>query len=324
MQQMPYDPTREQDRDGNAVLAIVLHEVNEPVSYIDATMQQVAAFPSAAHQSFHFAIDANGIHAYMPVSMAALAIAYTDTMTPWSIALANPGIDADLYTVNIAVSIGTLTPMPDPCTPGCGRTYSPALQHNLQVLLNDLATELNLDITATDVVWKHGMELCDLDTDPLILPLPVVTPGQEDWFCDTLAKMPTGDAEAPVLVGTDCKAYPMPTPLCDTLAALPAGTSESPLLVGTDCATYTAEQIVTAGGGGGSVGSGIVYIGQINNEGSPIDGSIITTMYTSIAGQAPVFGSFATYVDGTAGNARLALFIGNNQWRVWIYDGTVV
>lgn len=207
MQQMIYDPTRAQDRDGNSVLAIVLHEVNEPMSYIDAVAQQTASFPTAAHQSFHFSVDAASVHAYMPTSMAARAISDTDTMAPWSIALANPGIDADLYTVNIAVNIGTAAPMPDPCTPDCGRTYPLTLQRNLQVLLNNLATELELDITATDVVWKHGVELCDLDTDLLILPLLVATPDREDWLCDRLAEMPAGDSEAPMLVGSDCATY---------------------------------------------------------------------------------------------------------------------
>ena len=207
MQQMLYNPTRAQDRDGNSVLAIVLHEVNEPMSYIDAVTQQNASFPTAAHQSFHFSVDAANVHAYMPASMAALAIADTDTMAPWSIALANHGIDADLYTVNIAVSIGTAAPVSDPCTPGCGRTFPHALQHNLQVLLNNLATELELDIKAADVVWKHGAELCDLDIAPLLLPLPVVTPTGEDYLCDQLAALPTGNNPAPLLVGADCALY---------------------------------------------------------------------------------------------------------------------
>ncbi len=207
MQIMPYDPSRKQSRGQHSPIAIVLHEVNEPMTSIDAMMQQPISFATNAHRSFHYAVDGSSIHAYVPLDEAVHAIADTDTMTPWPIALANPGVDVDLYTINIAVSIGTLAPMPDPCTPNCGRNYSVTLQHNIQVLLNKIASIRDINITAANVVWKHGTELCDLDIAPLLLPLPTVTPGNEDWLCDRLNNMPPGDSNAPQLIGSDCATY---------------------------------------------------------------------------------------------------------------------
>ena len=242
MQQMPFDPSRAQSRATHVPVAILLHEVNEPLAYIDAAVQQQTTFPSAAHQSFHYAVNADGVHAYVPMFQAAHAVANTDTLAPWPVALARPGVDADLYTVNIAVSIGTLAIMPNPCTPDCGRAYSVTLQRNLQVLLNNIAAELGLDLTADGVVWKHGLELCDLDLAPLLLAVPTQAPAQEDFLCDRLEQMPEGESEAPVLVGRDCKAYTaqqvVVAGLCDRLAALPLGESETPMLVGSDCALY--------------------------------------------------------------------------------------
>ncbi len=242
MQIMPYDPSRKQSRGQHSPVAIVLHEVNEPMTSIDAMMQQPISFATSAHRSFHYAVDGSSIHAYVPLDEAVHAIADTDTMTPWPIALANPGVDVDLYTINIAVSIGTLAPMPDPCTPNCGRNYSVTFQRNIQVLLNEIASIRDIDITAANVVWKHGTELCDLDIAPLLLPIEEIDPGQSDWLCDRLADLPVGQSDPTAVVGTDCVAY---TPaqvveagLCEVLEALEAGESEAPMLVGSDCGLY--------------------------------------------------------------------------------------
>ncbi|MBK8676983.1 MAG: N-acetylmuramoyl-L-alanine amidase [Cellvibrionales bacterium] len=162
MQQMIYDPTREQTRGINLVQGIVLHEVNEGAAMLDGRMQTPLAFADIAHQAYHFSVDANGIRAYVPITDATFAIGNVDTMSPWTVAAANPGIDPDKYTVNVAVLIGTAS-LPSPCLPGCGREYPPTLLTNLQELLAYIAEEAGLDLETPNIVWKHGTELCDLD-----------------------------------------------------------------------------------------------------------------------------------------------------------------
>jgi hypothetical protein len=162
-------------------------------------------------------------------------------MSPWTVAAANPGIDPDKYTVNVAVLIGTAS-LPSPCLPGCGREYPPTLLTNLQELLAYIAEEAGLDLETPNIVWKHGTELCDLDLEPLLLPIEEPDPGQSDWLCDRLADLPVGQSDPTAVVGTDCVAY---TPaqvvdagLCEVLEALEAGESEAPMLVGSDCGLY--------------------------------------------------------------------------------------
>jgi len=173
-------------------------------------MQTALTHVGLAHQSYHYAVDASAIRAYVPITDAVYAIADTDTMSPWTIAAANPGIEPDLYTVNIAVLIGA-APMSNPCVPGCERTYPAQLLQNLQRLLAMIGIAAEIDITDTEVVWRHGTELCDLDVEPLLEPIEPLDPGQEDWLCDRLAALPIGDSETPMLVGSDCALYPYPT-----------------------------------------------------------------------------------------------------------------
>ena len=246
----PYHLTREQLRGINLIQGIVLHEVNEGAAFLDGRMQTPLPFTDIAHQSYHYAVDANAIRAYVPIAKATFAIGDLDTMSPWTVALANPGIDPDLYTVNVAVLIGTAN-LPNPCLPGCGREYPPTLLTNLQDLLAYIAEEAGLDLETPNIVWKHGTELCDLDLEPLLLPIEEPDPGQSDWLCDRLADLPVGQSDPAAVVGTDCVAY---TPaqvveagLCEVLEALDAGVGVPTALVGADCETYTPAQVVTVG-----------------------------------------------------------------------------
>ncbi|MCG3146094.1 MAG: hypothetical protein HONDAALG_03947 [Gammaproteobacteria bacterium] len=206
----PFHATRAHSRGVNTVQAIILHEINESAGQVDGRMQTALTHVGLAHQSYHYAVDASAIRAYVPITDAVYAIADTDTMSPWTIAAANPGIEPDLYTVNIAVLIGA-APMSNPCVPGCERTYPAQLLQNLQRLLSMIGIAASIDITDTEVVWRHGTELCDLDVEPLLEPIDPFDPGQEDWLCDRLAALPLGESETPMLVGSDCALYPYPT-----------------------------------------------------------------------------------------------------------------
>ena len=206
----PFHATRAHSRGINTVQAIILHEINESAGQVDGRMQTALTHVGLAHQSYHYAVDASAIRAYVPITDAVYAIADTDTMSPWTIAAANPGVEPDLYTVNIAVLIGA-APMSNPCVPGCERTYPAQLLQNLQRLLSMIGIAASIDITDTEVVWRHGTELCDLDVEPLLEPIDPFDPGQEDWLCDRLAALPLGESETPMLVGSDCALYPYPT-----------------------------------------------------------------------------------------------------------------
>ena len=203
----PFHATRAHSRGVNTVQGIVLHEINESAGQVDGRMQTALTHVGLAHQSYHYAVDASAIRAYVPITDAVYAIADTDTMLPWTIAAANPGIEPDLYTVNVAVLIGA-APMSNPCVPGCERTYPAQLLQNLQRLLSMIGIAASIDITDTEIVWRHGTELCDLDVEPLLEPIDPFDPGQEDWLCDRLAALPLGESETPMLVGSDCALYP--------------------------------------------------------------------------------------------------------------------
>ena len=210
IQTKPFHATRAHSRGVNTVQGIVLHEINESAGQVDGRMQTALTHVGLAHQSYHYAVDASAIRAYVPITDAVYAIADTDTMLPWTIAAANPGIEPDLYTVNVAVLIGA-APMSNPCVPGCERTYPAQLLQNLQRLLSMIGIAASIDITDTEIVWRHGTELCDLDVEPLLEPIDPFDPGQEDWLCDRLAALPLGESETPMLVGSDCALYPYPT-----------------------------------------------------------------------------------------------------------------
>lgn len=78
----PYHVTREQLRGINLIQGIVLHEVNEGAAFLDGRMQTPLPFTDIAHQSYHYAVDANAIRAYVPITDATFAIGNLDTMSP--------------------------------------------------------------------------------------------------------------------------------------------------------------------------------------------------------------------------------------------------
>lgn len=239
IQQIFAHVSRYKNRGEYVPVAIVLHEINEPLAAIDVRSgtNLINALKPTAHQSYHYVLDGAVVHSYVDPDNAARALGDTETLIGWDVQTAFPSLDPDLYTINIGVVIGGSNLGDNQCIPCCGRAYTPAMMDALQRLIHSLSTLYSIDVSGENL-WLHNDELCDLCIDDLRLPPVDPGVGQEDWLCDRLAEMPEGDAENPMLVGTDCRAYPMPSPLCNQLSALPAGTSETPLLVGADCATY--------------------------------------------------------------------------------------
>lgn len=258
----PYHPTRAKSRGTETAESIILHEINAAAAYIDSMMQGelVAQQAALGHQSFHFVVDETAIRSYMATTEAAFAIPDGDTMTGWSIAAGHPGIDPDLYTINIAVAIGQAPYHADPCQPGCGRTYPPQLLINLQALLNYIGEEEGIDITDTDVVWRHGSELCDLNLAPLLDPVEPPTPGWSDWFCDKARALQPGDNPMIArIVGNDCATYDPPWVVNanDTGRQVPGNlASGANALAGGGHSNTASGDHATVGGGLGNTASG--------------------------------------------------------------------
>lgn len=80
-----------------------------------------------------------------------------------------PGLDPDLYTVNIGVVIGGSNLGDNQCIPCCGRAYAPAMMDALQRLIHALVTLYSIDVSSSRL-WLHNDELCDLCIDDLRLP----------------------------------------------------------------------------------------------------------------------------------------------------------
>ena len=241
-------PSRYKPRGTQPPVAIILHEVNEPLGALGARIgtNLINALKPTAHQSYHYALDGAAVHAFVDPAQAARALDDTEVLTGWTPQAGFPGLDPDLYTLNIAVIVGSAPIGDNLCIPCCGREYSQVMMWNLRRLLHQLATEYEIDVSG-DLLWLHGDELCDICLDDLRIPPEVVTPGEEDWLCDRLAEMPVGDADAPMLVGNDCHVYPYPQSLCDALSDLPLVINPDPVLVGTDCKAHPAYTVVKAG-----------------------------------------------------------------------------
>ncbi|MBK8676984.1 MAG: hypothetical protein IPN27_11635 [Cellvibrionales bacterium] len=248
IQQIFTHASRYKSRGEYVPVAIVLHEINEPLAAVDARAgtNLINALKPTAHQSYHYVLDGAVVHSYVDPDNAARALGDTETLTGWDVQTAFPGLDPDLYTVNIGVVIGGSNLGDNQCIPCCGRAYAPAMMDALQRLIHALVTLYSIDVSSSRL-WLHNDELCDLCIDDLRLPPVDPGVGQEDWLCDRLAEMPEGDAENPMLVGTDCHAYPMPASLCDTLAALPPAIGTDIMLVGTDCNAYPSYIVVKDG-----------------------------------------------------------------------------
>jgi hypothetical protein len=325
----PFHATRAHSRGVNTVQAIILHEINESAGQVDGRMQTALTHVGLAHQSYHYAVDASAIRAYVPITDAVYAIADTDTMSPWTIAAANPGVEPDLYTVNVAVLIGA-APMSNPCVPGCERTYPAQLLQNLQRLLAMIGIAAEIDITDTEVVWRHGTELCDLDVEPLLEPIEPLDPGQEDWLCDRLAALPLGESETPMLVGSDCALYPYPTDhpwqinanetgrqtqfgIASGLNSLASGGAD-----GGDSNTASGDNSAAIGGGGNvTSGQASAAIGGYSN--------VATHIRAVIAGGQ----NMASVADDTLHCAKLAILsiptsaAGLPSGMIWSDGGTL-
>ncbi len=232
-------PSRYTSRGSYTPVAIVLHEINEPISAVDsrAGSNLINALKPTAHQSYHYVLDGAAFYSYVDVDFASRSIANTETLTGWDVQTAYPGVDPDLYTINIGIVIGSSHLGDNQCIPCCGRAYAPAMMDALQRLIHSLATLYNIDVSGSGL-WLHNEELCDLCIDDLrSVPVdPGV--GQEDWFCDRLNDMPPGDSNAPKLVGSDCATYTPQQVVCSVVSMLEPGTNENPALVGTDCKAY--------------------------------------------------------------------------------------
>lgn len=232
-------PSRYKPRGAQTPVAIILHEVNDPLSALGARIgtNLINVLKPTAHQSYHFALDGAAVHAFVDPGQAARALDDTEVLTGWTPQAGFPGLDPDLYTLNIAVIVGSAPIGDNLCIPCCGREYSPVMMWNLRRLIHQLADDYEIDVSG-DLLWLHGDELCDICLDDLRIPPEVVTPGEEDWLCDRLAEMPAGDSDAPKLVGSDCATYTPQQVVCSVVSMLEPGTNENPALVGTDCKAY--------------------------------------------------------------------------------------
>lgn len=240
-------PSRYKPRGAQAPVAIILHEVNEPLGALGARIgtNLINALKPTAHQSYHYALDGAAVHAFVDPAQAARALDDAEVLVDWTPQAGFPGVDPDLYTINIAVIVGSFPIGDNLCIPCCGREYPAIIMWNLRRLLHSIAAEYDISL-ADDMLWLHNDELCDICLDDLRIPPEIVTPGEEDWLCDRLADLPVGDTDPIALVGADCSVYPpgaiVGAGLCEALGDLPASVNPQPhmcntLVVTDDCET---------------------------------------------------------------------------------------
>lgn len=233
---------------GAPTVAIILHEVNEPLGALGSRIgtNLINALKPTAHQSYHYAVDGAAVHSFVDPAMAARALGDTEILTGWSVQAGFVGVDPDKYTINIAVIVGSAPIGDNLCIPCCGREYSPVMMWNLRRLIHQLAEDYEIDVSG-DSLWLHNDELCDICLDDLRIPPEIVTPGEEDWLCDRLADLPIGDTEPIALVGSDCSVYPpgaiVGAGLCEALGDLPASDNPQPHMCNTLVVTDACETI---------------------------------------------------------------------------------
>lgn len=241
-------PSRYKPRGAQAPVAIILHEVNEPLGALGARVgtNLINALKPTAHQSYHYALDGAAVHAFVDPAQAARALDDAEVLTGWAPQIGFPGVDPDLYTINIAVIVGSAPIGDNLCIPCCGREYPAIIMWNLRRLLHSIAAEYDISL-ADDMLWLHNDELCDICLDDLRIPPEIVTPGEEDWLCDRLADLPIGDTEPIALVGSDCSVYPpgaiVGAGLCEALGDLPASDNPQPHMCNTLVVTDACETI---------------------------------------------------------------------------------
>jgi hypothetical protein len=200
---------------GAPTVAIILHEVNEPLGALGSRIgtNLINALKPTAHQSYHYAVDGAAVHSFVDPAMAARALGDTEILTGWSVQAGFVGVDPDKYTINIAVIVGSAPIGDNLCIPCCGREYSPVMMWNLRRLIHQLADDYEIDVSG-DSLWLHGDELCDICLEDLRVPPEVITPGEEDWLCDRLGSLPEGDNPQPrmcntMVISPDCEIYPL-------------------------------------------------------------------------------------------------------------------
>jgi hypothetical protein len=241
-------PSRYKPRGAQAPVAIILHEVNEPLGALGARIgtNLINALKPTAHQSYHYALDGAAVHAFVDPAQAARALDDAEVLVDWTPQAGFPGVDPDLYTINIAVIVGSFPIGDNLCIPCCGREYPAIIMWNLRRLLHSIAAEYDISL-ADDMLWLHNDELCDICLDDLRIPPEIVTPGEEDWLCDRLADLPIGDTEPIALVGSDCSVYPpgaiVGAGLCEALGDLPASDNPQPHMCNTLVVTDACETI---------------------------------------------------------------------------------
>ena len=241
-------PSRYKPRGAQAPVAIILHEVNEPLGALGARIgtNLINALKPTAHQSYHYALDGAAVHAFVDPAQAARALDDAEVLVDWTPQAGFPGVDPDLYTINIAVIVGSAPIGDNLCIPCCGREYPAIIMWNLRRLLHSIAAEYDISL-ADDMLWLHNDELCDICLDDLRIPPEIVTPGEEDWLCDRLADLPVGDTDPVALVGADCSVYPpgaiVGAGLCEALGDLPASANPQPHMCNTLVVTDACETI---------------------------------------------------------------------------------
>ncbi len=241
-------PSRYKPRGTQPPVAIILHEVNEPLGALGARIgtNLINALKPTAHQSYHYALDGAAVHAFVDPAQAARALDDAEVLVDWTPQAGFPGVDPDLYTINIAVIVGSAPIGDNLCIPCCGREYPAITMWNLRRLLHSIAAEYDISL-ADDMLWLHNDELCDICLDDLRIPPEIVTPGEEDWLCDRLADLPIGDTDPIALVGADCSVYPpgaiVGAGLCEALSDLPASANPQPHMCNTLVVTDACETI---------------------------------------------------------------------------------
>jgi hypothetical protein len=102
-------PSRYKPRGAQAPVAIILHEVNEPLGALGARIgtNLINALKPTAHQSYHYALDGAAVHAFVDPAQAARALDDAEVLVDWTPQAGFPGVDPDLYTINIAVIVGS-------------------------------------------------------------------------------------------------------------------------------------------------------------------------------------------------------------------------
>lgn len=325
-------PSRYKPRGAQAPVAIILHEVNEPLGALGARVgtNLINALKPTAHQSYHYALDGAAVHAFVDPAQAARALGDTEILTGWSVQAGFVGVDPDKYTINIAVIVGSAPIGDNLCIPCCGREYSPVMMWNLRRLIHQLADDYEIDVSG-DSLWLHGDELCDICLDDLRVPPEVVTPGEEDWLCDRLGSLPEGDNPQPrmcntMVISPDCEIYPLDDGdweiyrdggTCQTGRQTPGNTASGPYSVASGNSSIASgsmahaqnRETLASGFASHAEGSNTIASGvesHAGGRGSVAQGnwSRATGFQTLAAKEASVAQGWMTIADGPNSSAR--------------------